>query len=281
MMNDLYKPAVPLREVLESEAMGAVKSVLAVALGKDDSGNPVTGDLERMLHLLVSGQVGSGKSACLHAIIVSLISRADPDEVRLLLLDPRGVEMKPYEGVPHLVMPVVTGAEKAAEALQWAVTQLVKRFDRLRRSSAVNIDDYNRKARENGAEQMARIVIVIDEVWDILRVYGNDAEADLGRLTQFGHAAGIYAVVSTQVPSFLRITSHVRSRIAFRLPNAIESRAALGLEGAENLDRFGEMLYLPVSSIEPEKVRCCYADSEEIVRAAERAKDAAGGKGSV
>ncbi len=260
------KAVIPLGELLGSDMMRRAKFPLPVALGKEESGKPVIRDLAEMQSLLISGQAGSGKSASLHAVILSLIIRTLPDDVRLVLIDPRGIELRPYEGIPHLLMPVVTEAGEAEAALKQVQETVSGRFGKFREKGAVNMEDYNRIVSENGGERMARIVIVIDEVWDILKENREKTEPTLGLLAQYGQAAGVYLVVSTQVPSFFGIRDLFRSRIAFRLPNAEQSRAALNMTGAEEIDGYGDMLYLPCGSVRPDRIRCGYADRKEIER---------------
>ena len=260
---------VTLREVLSSEKMQNAKSILTVALGKDLTGTPIVCDLAKMPHMLIAGQTGSGKSVCINAIINSLLYRAGPDEVKLILIDPKVVELQCYNGIPHLLIPVVNDPHKAAAALAWAVAEMKERYDRFAERRVRNLDGFNGSLR-SGEKPMSRIVIIIDELADLMMVCKKDVEEYICRLTQLARAAGIHLIVATQRPSVDVITglikANIPSRIAFKTTSSVDSRTILDRNGSEQLLGWGDMLYLPTGAFAPTRVQGCFLSDEEVNR---------------
>ena len=268
---------VTLREVLQSERMQNAKSLLTVALGKDLTGTPIVCDLAKMPHMLIAGQTGSGKSVCINAIINSLLYRASPDEVKLILVDPKVVELQCYNGIPHLLIPVVNDPRKAAAALAWAVAEMMERYDRFAERRVRNVDGYNASLKPT-EKPMARIVIIIDELADLMMVCKKDVEEYICRLTQLARAAGIHLIVATQRPSVDVITglikANIPSRIAFKTASSVDSRTILDRNGSEQLLGWGDMLYLPTGSFAPTRVQGCFLSDDEVNRIVKHVKDA-------
>ena len=269
---------VTLREVMESEPMQNAKSILTVALGKDIAGTPIVCDLAKMPHMLIAGQTGSGKSVCINAIINSLLYRASPDEVKMILVDPKVVELQCYNGIPHLLIPVVNDPRKAAAALAWAVAEMMERYDKFAEKKVRNLEGYNQAVERTGERPMARIVIIIDELADLMMVCKKDVEEYICRLTQLARAAGIHLIVATQRPSVDVITglikANIPSRIAFKTASSVDSRTILDRNGAEQLLGWGDMLYAPTGSFAPTRVQGCFLSDEEVNRIAKHVKDA-------
>ena len=268
---------VTLREVLSSEKMQNAKSLLTVALGKDIAGTPIVCDLAKMPHMLIAGQTGSGKSVCINAIINSLLYRASPDEVRMILVDPKVVELQCYNGIPHLLIPVVNDPHKAAAALAWAVAEMMERYDKFAERKVRNLDGYNAVLGEH-EKPMSRIVIIIDELADLMMVCKKDVEEYICRLTQLARAAGIHLIVATQRPSVDVITglikANIPSRIAFKTASYVDSRTILDRNGSEQLLGWGDMLYLPTGSFAPTRVQGCFLSDEEVNRIVTHVRDA-------
>ena len=260
---------VTLREVLETPVMQNMKSTLGVALGKDIAGEPIACDLSRMPHLLIAGATGSGKSVCINAIINSILFRASPKEVRLILVDPKVVELQCYNGIPHLLIPVVSDPHKAAGALEWAVAEMMERYRKFTDKGVREINGYNQKL-EDGEEYMPRIVIIIDELADLMMTCRKDVEERICRLAQLARAAGIHLVVATQRPSVDVITglikANIPSRIAFKVSSFVDSRTILDRPGAEKLLGYGDMLYLPNGEFTPIRVQGCFLSDGEVNR---------------
>ena len=260
---------VTLREVLESQPMREAKSPLVVALGKDIAGTPIVCDLARMPHLLIAGATGSGKSVCINTMINSLLYRCSPQEVRLILVDPKVVELQCYNGIPHLLIPVVSDPHKASGALAWAVAEMMDRYKKFEQKAVRAIDGYNAKL-EDGEEFMPRIVIIIDELADLMMTCKRDVEEHICRLAQLARAAGIHLVVATQRPSVDVITglikANIPSRIAFKVSSFIDSRTILDRVGAEQLLGWGDMLYLPTGEFTPIRVQGCFMSDGEVNR---------------
>ena len=269
---------VTLREVMESEPMQNAKSILTVALGRDIAGTPIVCDLAKMPHMLIAGQTGSGKSVCINAIINSLLYRASPDEVKMILVDPKVVELQCYNGIPHLLIPVVNDPRKAAAALAWAVAEMMERYDKFAEKKVRNLEGYNQAVEKTGDRPMARIVIIIDELADLMMVCKKDVEEYICRLTQLARAAGIHLIVATQRPSVDVITglikANIPSRIAFKTASSVDSRTILDRNGAEQLLGWGDMLYAPTGSFAPTRVQGCFLSDEEVNRIAKHVKDA-------
>ena len=258
---------VTLREVLESDVMRRSDKPLVVALGKDIAGTPIVCDLAKMPHLLIAGATGSGKSVCINTIINSLLFRRSPEEVRLILIDPKVVELQCYNGIPHLLIPVVSDPHKASGALAWAVGEMMDRYKQFERRGVRAIDGYN-ASLEPGETPMPRIVIIIDELADLMMTCKKDVEDRICRIAQLARAAGIHLVVATQRPSVDVITgiikANIPSRIAFKVSSAIDSRTILDKIGAEQLLGYGDMLYQPTGEFTPIRVQGCFLTDGEV-----------------
>ena len=270
--------SVPIREVLNSREFRSHKSVLAFAVGKDISGNYIIGDISKMPHLLIAGTTGSGKSVCMNGIIVSLLYRDSPEQCRLIMIDPKVVELSIYNGVPHLLIPVVTDPKKAAGALQWAVTEMDRRYNRFEAARVRDLAGYNKKAAADPElEPMPRIVIIIDELADLMMVAAKEVETSIARLAAKARAAGMHLVIATQRPSADVITgvikANIPSRIAFAVSSALESNIIMGTRGAEKLLGKGDMFYAPQGATKPKRVQGCFISDEEVESVAEFVKN--------
>ena len=273
---------VALREVIESEQFTRAASPLTFALGRDISGKTQIADLTKMLHLLIAGSTGMGKSVCINSMLISLIYKSKPEDLQLILIDPKIVEFNCYNGLPHLYVPVVTDAHKAAGALGSAVGEMLKRYKLFAEYGARNIDEYNgiveKKYPETRVmaedeirpEKKPRIVIVIDELADLMMTSPRDVEDSIQRIAQMGRAAGIHLVVATQRPSVDVITgvikNNIPTRIAFAVSSQVDSRTILDGAGAEKLIGRGDMLFLPVGSPKPIRIQGCYVSEEEVAK---------------
>ena len=259
---------VTMREVLDTDEFKNHPSKLAVALGKDISGSPIIIDLAKMPHLLIAGATGSGKSVCINSIITSIMYKASPNEVKLLLIDPKVVELSAYNGIPHLDTPVVTKAKKAAGALSWAVTEMMKRYDMFSEAKVRDIKGYNAAAAEMGYPPMPQIVIIIDELADLMMVAPNEVEDSICRIAQLARAAGMHLVIATQRPSVNVITgiikANIPSRIAFAVSSQIDSRTILDMAGAEKLLGRGDMLYHPGGASKPKRIQGAFISDSEV-----------------
>ena len=259
---------VYLREILEQPAFRDKASHLAFAVGKDIGGNPVVGDIGKLTHLLIAGTTGSGKSVCMNSLILSLLYKSSPEEVRLIMVDPKMIELGVYNGIPHLLIPVVTDPKKAAGALQWAVMEMLRRYRMIADSGTRDLDSYNRYAeRTEGVQPMPRLVILIDELADLMLVAAKDVEESICRIAQMGRAAGIHMVIATQRPSADVITglmkANIPSRIAFAVDSALNSRIILDASGAEKLVGKGDMLYAPIGAGKPTRVQGTFVTDGE------------------
>ena len=263
---------VSLRDVLESPEMMREKSPTAVALGKGISGAPVIADMAKMPHVLIAGATGSGKSVCINTIINSIIFRAKPEEVRLILIDPKVVELSVYNGIPHLLVPVVTDPKKASAALSWAVVEMEHRYKRFETMGVRDIRGYNNAIGPN-EEPMSKIIVIIDELADLMMVAPGEVEESICRLAQLARAAGIHLVIATQRPSVNVITgvikANIPSRIAFAVSSQIDSRTILDSGGAEKLLGKGDMLYAPQGAGKPTRVQGCFVSDDEVQRIVE------------
>lgn len=255
---------VPLRDVLDCDEFKAASSRLVVGLGKDIAGKPILADLTKMPHLLVAGATGSGKSVCINTIITSILFKATPDEVKLVLIDPKVVELSNYNGIPHLLTPVVTDAKKAAAALRWAVQEMERRYALFAASGVRDIGRYN----ETSSERLPLILIIIDELADLMMIAPVDVEDAICRLAQMARAAGLHLVLATQRPSVDVITgtikANVPSRISFAVSSQIDSRTILDMAGAEKLLGKGDMLFYPVGAAKPLRVQGAFIGDSEV-----------------
>lgn len=266
------KRAVGIREILEAPEFAAAKSKLTVALGKDITGNIITTDIAKMPHGLIAGATGSGKSVCTNSIIISLLYKNTPDELKLLLIDPKTVEFEPYNGIPHLMVPVVTDPRKAAGALGWAVGEMEKRYKMLSDRKVRNIDEYNQAVEglvdEPEVEKMPYIVIMIDEFADLMQTASKEVEDHIARLAAKARAAGIHMILATQRPSVDVITgvikANIPTRIALTTSSQIDSRTIIDQAGAEKLLGRGDMLFNPIGTSKPSRLQGCFVSNEEI-----------------
>ena len=258
---------VYLRDIIDSPRFASSKSKLSFAIGKDIAGQAVVGNIAKLPHLLIAGTTGSGKSVCMNSLIISLLYKSDPDEVKLIMIDPKMVELGVYNGIPHLYIPVVTDPKKAAGALQWAVTEMLKRYRLFSELGVRSLEAYNEHLTENGQPKMPSIVIVIDELADLMLVASKDVEESICRVAQMGRAAGMHLVIATQRPSADVITglmkANIPSRIAFAVSSALESRIILDNAGAEKLIGMGDMLYAPIGCGKPLRVQGAFVSDDE------------------
>ena len=263
------KEAVHLREVLESEEFENNKSKLTVALGKDVAGNIQLADIAKMPHVLIAGSTGSGKSVCINTIITSIIYNAKPSEVKMVMVDPKVVELSVYNGIPHLLIPVVTDPKKAAGALAWAVQEMDNRYNLFATKGVRDIKGYNKAIeKEEGMGKLPQIVIIVDELADLMMVAAKDVEESICRLAQKARAAGMHLVIATQRPSVDVITglikANVPSRIAFAVSSQVDSRTILDSVGAEKLLGKGDMLFFPAGAPKPIRVQGAFVSDEEV-----------------
>lgn len=259
---------VHLREVLESKAFVESTSKLTFAVGKDITGTCIVGDVAKMPHLLIAGQTGSGKSVCLNGLIASIIFKASPNEVKMIMIDPKVVELGVYNGIPHLMIPVVTDPKKAANALSWAVGEMQNRYKMFENWHVRNIQGYNELAAKEGFKPMEQIVIIIDELADLMMVASKEVEDSICRLAQLARAAGMHLIVATQRPSVNVITgvikANIPSRIAFSVASFVDSRTILDCGGAEKLLGRGDMLYYPSGAGKPIRLQGAYVSDQDI-----------------
>ena len=263
--------AVCLRDIIDSPAFRNAKSKLSFAVGKDIGGNCIIGNIAKLPHMLIAGTTGSGKSVCTNSLIVSLLYKSTPDEVRFIMVDPKMVELAPYNGIPHLLIPVVTDPKKAAGALQWAVYEMMKRYKMFSEHNVKDLASYNKVAEtDETLKKLPSVVVVIDELADLMLVAAKEVEESICRVAQMGRAAGMHLVIATQRPSADVITglmkANIPSRIAFAVASAMESRIILDTAGAEKLVGRGDMLYAPLGEGKPKRVQGCFISSEEIER---------------
>lgn len=268
---------VTLREVIDQGQYREAKSRLTVGLGKDVTGNFIYCDIAKMPHLLIAGTTGSGKSVCLNTMIVSLLYNANPDEVKLLMIDPKQVEFTIYNGIPHLLVPVVSDARKAAGALGWAVSEMLQRYKKFSDNNVRDISGYNSICESQGLKKMPQVVIFIDELSDLMMAAPNEVEDSICRLAQMARAAGMHLVIATQRPSVDVITglikANIPSRIALSVSSQIDSRTIIDSIGAEKLLGNGDMLYYPVGIPKPIRVQGCYLSEKEVEKVVGFIKD--------
>ena len=288
---------VTLGEIVKSKAFDEMESPVALALGKDISGNPVVADLARMPHLLIAGTTGSGKSVAMNAMVLSLLYKSTPEEVRVIMIDPKMLELSVYEGIPHLLAPVVTDMREAANALAWSIAEMERRYKLMAALSVRNLASYNRKVRDatdNGEPiqdplyepppllddeessepptlaPLPYVVVMIDELADLMLVVGKKLEELVGRLAQRARASGIHLILATQRPSVDVITglikANIPARIAFQVSSKIDSRTIIDQSGADNLLSHGDMLYLPPGTSVPTRVHGAYVSDHELHR---------------
>ena len=261
---------VKLRDIIDSKPFQSAKSKITFAVGKDISGNAIVADLKSMPHLLIAGSTGSGKSVCINSIILSLLYKATPDEVKLILVDPKVVELGNYNGIPHLLIPVVTDPSKAAAALNWAVAEMTDRYKKFAEAGVRDLESYNESARADGEEDkvMPQVVIIIDELADLMMAAPSQIEESICRLAQMARAAGMHLIVATQRPSVDVITgvikANIPSRIAFAVSSQVDSRTILDMQGAEKLVGKGDMLFNPMGMGKPIRVQGTFVSDSEV-----------------
>lgn len=266
-----HRDTVSLRELLESSKFIDNKSKLAFGVGKDIAGNVIIGDIAKMPHMIIAGATGSGKSVCTNSIIMSILYHASPEEVKLILIDPKIVEFRVYDGIPHLLIPVVTDPKKAAGALNWAVQEMLKRYDIFAANGVRNLGEFNTLCKRNPElTKMPQILICIDELAELMMTASKEVEDAICRLAQLARAAGMHLIIATQRPTTNIITglikANIPSRIALSVKAQIDSRVILDTGGAETLLGYGDMLYLPNGQPKPVRVQGCYVSTEEIER---------------
>lgn len=263
--------AVGVRDIIDTDDFASAKSKLTIALGKDIAGKAILTDIGKMPHGLIAGSTGSGKSVCINSIIISLLYKASPDDVKLLMIDPKVVELGIYNGIPHLLVPVVTDPRKAASALGWAVTEMEKRYRMFAENDVRNLEGYNHLAEmSDDLPKMPQIVIIIDELADLMMTSPKDVEDSICRIAQKARAAGMHLIIATQRPSVDVVTglikANVPTRIAFAVSSQVDSRTIIDVGGAEKLLGKGDMLFCPVGANKPTRIQGCFVSDEEVER---------------
>ncbi len=268
---------VTLREVIDTNEFKRAKSPSSFAVGKDINGNCIVGNIAKLPHMLIAGTTGSGKSVCMNSIIMSLLYKASPEDVKLIMIDPKMVELGIYNGIPHLLIPVITKAEKAAGSLQWAVTEMMRRYQAMSEAGVRDLESYNSIMESDEGIKLPQIVVIIDELADLMLVAAKEVEESICRIAQMGRAAGIHLIIATQRPSADVITglmkANIPSRIAFAVASAMESRIILDTQGAEKLVGRGDMLYAPIGAGKPLRVQGCFVSDEEVEAVATYVKE--------
>ena len=268
--------SVLLREVLQSKEFQNHPSKIAVGLGKDIEGNVIVQDIEKLTHLLIAGATGSGKSVCINTIVCSILYKADPNEVKLLMVDPKVVELEVYNGIPHLLIPVVTDPRRAAGALNWAVQEMERRYGEFAKYHVRNIKGFNKEMDAVGGRKMEQIVIIIDELADLMTVASREVETAIQRLAQKARAAGMHLILATQRPSVNVVTgvikANIPSRLSFAVASVVDSRTILDMGGAEKLLGKGDMLLLPAGASKPTRIQGCFVDDKEVEKIVEFVK---------
>ena len=261
---------VTLREVIDSQEFAKAKSKSSFAVGKDIGGSCIVGNIAKLPHMLIAGTTGSGKSVCMNSIIISLLYKADPQDVNLIMIDPKMVELGIYNGIPHLKIPVITDPKKAAGSLQWAVAEMMRRYKSMSDAGVRDLESYNSMIDSQQMEgtKIPQLVVIIDELADLMLVAAKEVEESICRIAQMGRAAGIHLVIATQRPSADVITglmkANIPSRIAFSVASAMESRIILDTQGAEKLVGKGDMLYAPIGNGKPKRVQGCFVSDTEV-----------------
>ncbi len=261
---------VSLREVIDSNEFNRAKSKSSFAVGKDIGGTCIVGNISKLPHMLIAGTTGSGKSVCMNSIIISLLYKASPDDVKLIMVDPKMVELGIYNGIPHLLIPVVTDPKKAAGSLQWAVTEMMRRYRSMSDAGVRDLEAYNSSIETGEVEgtKLPHVVVIIDELADLMMAAAKEVEESICRIAQMGRAAGIHLIIATQRPSADVITglmkANIPSRIAFAVASAMESRIILDTPGAEKLVGRGDMLFAPIGAGKPLRVQGCFVSDEEV-----------------
>ena len=269
---------VSLRDVIGSNEFNKAKSKSSFAVGKDIGGNCIVGNIAKLPHMLIAGTTGSGKSVCMNSIIISLLYKASPEDVKLIMVDPKMVELGIYNGIPHLLIPVVTDPKKAAGSLQWAVTEMMRRYKSMSDAGVRDLEAYNSimESEEDG-KKLPQVVVIIDELADLMLVAAKEVEESICRIAQMGRAAGIHLIIATQRPSADVITglmkANIPSRIAFAVASAMESRIILDTQGAEKLVGRGDMLFAPIGSGKPLRVQGCFVSDPEVEAVATYVKE--------
>ena len=275
--NRLVSP-VYIHDVIDSKEFRDNPSKVSFAVGKDIGGNNIVGNIAKLPHLLIAGTTGSGKSVCMNSIIISLLYKAKPEEVKLIMVDPKMVELGIYNGIPHLLIPVVTDPKKAAGSLQWAVTEMMRRYKIMSDAGVRDLESFNRIMDSSGEEEpLPQIVVIIDELADLMLVAAKEVEESICRIAQMGRAAGMHLIIATQRPSADVITglmkANIPSRIAFAVASAMESRIILDTQGAEKLVGRGDMLYAPLGKGKPKRIQGCFVSDAEVEAVAEFVKE--------
>lgn len=267
---------VHIREIVDSPEFADARAELPFALGKTLSGHNIIGDIAAMPHLLIAGATGSGKSVCINAIIISLLYHESPEDLKMILIDPKMVELNQYNAIPHLLIPVVTDPRKAAGALNWGIKEMTERYNRFKEAQVRDIQAYNALMDQTGGERLPRIVIIVDELADLMMTSPKEVESAICRIAQLARACGIHLIIATQRPSVDVITglikANIPSRIAFSVASNTDSRTILDTSGAEKLLGKGDMLYSPVGLSKPLRVQCCFVSDAEIARVIEAVK---------
>ena len=260
---------VSLREVIDSNEFNNSKGLSTFAVGKDIGGSCIIGNIAKMPHMLIAGTTGSGKSVCMNSIIISLLYKASPEDVKLIMVDPKMVELANYNGIPHLMIPVVTDPKKAAGALQWAVTEMMRRYRTMSDAGVRDLESYNSIVTAEGGTKVPQLIVIIDELADLMMVAAKEVEDSICRIAQMGRASGVHLVIATQRPSADVITglmkANIPSRIAFSVASAMESRIILDTQGAEKLVGKGDMLFAPIGNGKPLRVQGCFVTDAEVL----------------
>ena len=268
---------VSLREVIDSNAFTQSRSKSSFAVGKDIGGTCIVGNIAKLPHMLIAGTTGSGKSVCMNSIIISLLYKASPEEVKLIMVDPKMVELGIYNGIPHLLIPVVTDPKKAAGSLQWAVTEMLRRYKLMSDAGVRDLESYNSIVSAEEGQKLPLVVIIIDELADLMLAAAKEVEDSICRIAQMGRASGMHLIIATQRPSADVITglmkANIPSRIAFSVASAMESRIILDTQGAEKLVGKGDMLYAPIGSGKPLRVQGCFVTDGEVEAVASYVKE--------